>query len=486
MEENKETTEDSPKSTPKMRRSSKRPGLSKNDISYAQSRKKYMNYLTMSPTTMIFSLETSQIKIGFSNRSTQYKLESFNDSTQTEPISYSENGIQIPEFESKPRFPSLIHFLKSASMTISTLLEQSQFQTSQSSNTPLISIHKFTTDTVPLQVETTANRTFALISDPSPLGKIVVWNATSAQVSYNLISSASPSCFTLHNEGRFVISGTESGSLLLWDMHKIDVIKEKGTSLVIQPHFSTDSLYTKNHNYPITSITSFGNIGTSVVCALDKSSIVSFWYIQNESTDVCLVKAETVKISSGFLPSFSLCMFPDSVNSFLIGSGNRIFNCCRFGGSTSPTFYHSNSIIRHISFCLKLPTIFATGCDNGKISIYNVLEADPIFEIQVNLSMGEMSPIWSPTRASVLFVADHNGMRIHIYDFLKSLRLPVFTYKVGSAAISISVKESTKGVIMAVAEGGMAVNVFRVADELSKPLSDDEMNKFKLIVFNAK
>lgn len=260
----------------------------------------------MSAPTTLFMLEASTIKTGVMNRSTQYKKEGFAQETQTESYTHEENGIQIPEMEQSKRFPSLIHFLKAAVNTVTALLNQSEFIASETNNNnePLIRMSKYTTDTTPIQVEVTSNRTFALVVDPAPLGRIVVWNARSPQVDFNLISSAAPSCFCLHGDGRFVLAGTESGSILLWDLLRIEKTKQSGVALVVQPLFSSDSLAKQNHRHPITAISVFGRPGASVVCALDNGSIATFWHLRNENTGACLVKAETVKLSAAYLPSF--------------------------------------------------------------------------------------------------------------------------------------------------------------------------------------
>jgi hypothetical protein len=114
-----------------------------------------------------------------------------------------------------------------------------------------------------------------------------------------------------------------------------------------------------------------------------------------------------------------------------------------------------------------------------------VTDPEPLFEITVNLSLGEIGLVWSPTRASVIFVSDLPGMRVFVYDLLVSARTPVFVHKVGSAAQCIATTRTNSGVILAIAEGGLAVNLYRVSDELSRPLTDTELNQFKVLLFHT-
>ena len=175
-----------------------RPKMTRKEVEYARSRKKYIQRMTLSQTAILFSLDASTIKVGVANRGTQYKLERFADASQTDPVPMQSSGIQIPENEkSSSRFPSLIHFLRAASSTVAALLDQSQFAFEKTESSPLSRMNKFTTETVPFQVEVTANRTYALLNDPAPLGRIAVWGARSQAIAYHLISSASPSCFAL-------------------------------------------------------------------------------------------------------------------------------------------------------------------------------------------------------------------------------------------------------------------------------------------------
>ena len=473
--------------TPPKRNRRKVPTLSKQEIEYRQSRQKYLSKLSASQTTMLFSLETSTIKLGFSNRSTQYKLDAYPQSVQTDQVFYSESGVQIPEFKVKPRFSSIDHFLRAAASTVMALLDQStEFHGGRGEDRQLTRLNKYVTDTVPLYCQCTSSRTYALVSDPAPLGRIVVYTASSILPSYHLDSSAKASCFAIHKDGRYVVAGTESGTLLFWDLSRVEKTEIKGNSLVILPQASTDAMGQKNHRFPIVSVTMFRAVGTIVVCALDQVSNVSFWYVKINANDYSFVKAENVRLSTGVLPVFSLAMVPGSANLFLVGGGGKIYNCCRFGSATSPSIFYSQAAVKAISFSPLLTQFFAAACDNGKVEIYDMQEENPILELSINLSLGDTSVLWSPTRASVLFVSDFTGMKIYIYDLIVSTRTPVFMYKVGSAAQSISVAESGGGVILAVAEGGLAVTVYNVEDKLSKPLSNSEMKRFKLILHNSK
>lgn len=507
--ESSEEAEKQPQKTlPKQRKIAKRIKLSQKEVDYAKSRKPYIRQLAASPPSILFSLDASTIKVGFSSVKTQYKLDTFDQLVQTDDISYSESGIQIPEISTQSRFPSLLHFLKAATSTITTLLSQSQFgvsnansagsKSSQYDNT-LNRLNKYITQSAPEYVKVTSSRTYALISDPAPLGKIHVWTATSSQnePAFCLTSSSSPSCFSIFgNDGQIVVAGTNSGTLLAWDLARVEKTEQKGTALIIQPQASTDSMSTKNHRYPIIDINIINASGTTVVCALDASSLVTFWYLRStfsssishssEKNELSFVKAETVKLSAGYLPAYSLQMMPNSVNSFVVGCGGKIFNCCRFGSVTSPSVFNAHACVKTIAFSPLYPEFFAGACDNGKVLIYNIYESEPLLELSINLSLGDTGAIWSPTRASVLFVSDLTGMRVHVFDLLVSARTPVFSFKVGSAANSIDVTQSNSGVILAIAEGSQTVTIYCVDDKLSKPLTNNEMLKLKLILFDSK
>jgi hypothetical protein len=224
--------------------------------------------------------------------------------------------------------------------------------------------------------------------------------------------------------------------------------------------------------------------GTNVICSLDNSAVANFWYIRNETADVSLVKAETVSLSDGFLPSFALAMLPNSVSGFLVGAGGKIFNRCRFGSPTSPPVFNAGGAVKSIAFSPVFPSIFGAAADNGRLGIYDVADADPILELTINISLGEVGVVWSPKRASVLFVSDLSGMRVFIFDLLVSTRMPIHVHKVGSAAQGVAVAATDSGLVLAIAEGGLAVNLFRVSDDLSRPLTEAEMSQFKILLFH--
>jgi hypothetical protein len=272
--------------------------------------------------------------------------------------------------------------------------------------------------------------------------------------------------------------------LLVWDVLRTEQTKQEGIALVLLPVVTTDAQGSKNLRHPVASIAVFGRPGASVILALDASGVAVFWHLRGEAGDMTLVKAETVKLSAGFLPTFSLAMLPGSVNAFLVGCGAKIFHCCRFGSATCPSYFHAMSAVKSIAFSPIFPQMFAAGCDNGRLGIYDVGEDHPIIEMTVSLSLGDISVVWSPTRASVLFVADFSGMRLFVFDLMVSLRIPVFTHKILSAAQGVGVAEVNGGVILAIAEGGLAVTVFRVSDELSRPLGESEMGQFKVMFYN--
>jgi hypothetical protein len=466
-----------------VRRTNRRPRLGKAEVARAKSRRQYLSLLTMTPISTLFSLDASTVKVGVSNRGTQYKLERFTETVQTDPFSTTDRGIQIPEPpKGTSRFPSLLHFLRASSATVSALLDESQFGLAPGEKAALTRLNKFTTETVPLQVAVTSTRTYALVSDI--LARIVIWTARSQSIACHLISSDSPCCFCLYRDGRYVIAGTDSGSLLVWDVLRTESAKQDGIALILPPVITTDPQGPRNLRQPIASISVFGRAGAAVVLAVDASGIAGFWHIRNEASELSLVRAETVKISSGFLPTFSAAMFPGSVNAFLVGCGRKIFNCCRFGSATCPAFFTASAVVKSIAFSPVFPQMFAAACDNGRLGIYDVSEDQPVIEFTINLSLGDVSVAWSPTRASVLFVADLSGMRVFIFDLLVSMRVPVFIHKVGSAAQSVAAAEVNAGVVLAIAEGGLAVNVYRVADELSRPLGEAELSQFRIMFIN--
>jgi hypothetical protein len=279
-----------------------------------------------------------------------------------------------------------------------------------------------------------------------------------------------------------VIAGTESGSILLWDVARIETIRTDGASLVLPPQIATDCQGSNNQRQTVVAVTVFGRGGADVICSLDSGSVVNFWYIRNENADLALVKAETVKLSTGFLPTFAMEMLPSSVSGFLIGAGGKIYNSCRFGSPTAPPMFSASGAIRAIAFSPVFPSIFGAAGDNGKLGIYDVADADPVLELTINTSLGDVGVIWSPTRASVLFASDVSGAKVLIFDLLVSVRAPVHVHRVGSTAQHVAVTRTQSGVVLAIAEGGLAVNLFRVSDDLSRPLSDAEMVQFKILL----
>lgn len=458
---------------------------SKEYLDYARSRVQYRNHLTNSPTSILFRLDASNIKTGVQNRGTQHQPSRFGLATQTDQISFKENGCQAPDSQTHQcQYQSTIHFLKSASATMCALLENAEFSAPAPGNQALSKISKFATKGIPMSVAITASRTVALVEEEEQ-GRttLYVWNARSTTVNYQLVSPSNPSCFCLHEDGRYVIAGTKSGSLIVWDLLK----KEKSSrdENVLQPTFTSNDAPFKNHKDTIQGISVFGRPGTYVVCAIDGSSNASFWSIQRDSDGIALSKSQEIPLSPSFFPTFSIASPPNSVDTFLVGCGRSIWNCSRFGGATSPATYNATSTVKSISYSPVIPNLFAAGQDNGKIAIYDTTTQEPLLDFMLDLSTSNMFVCWSPTRASVLFVAAVATMRVFVFDLLVSLRKPVYTHKVGNAARSIAAAETASGVVLAVGEGDNSVTVLRVKSELSQPLSEQETDSLLMKLYSA-
>ncbi|EAY18589.1 hypothetical protein TVAG_462750 [Trichomonas vaginalis G3] len=457
---------------------------SKEYIEYAKSRRQYINHLTLSPSSILFMLETSNIKTGVQSRGTQHQPSRFGLSTQTDPITFNTASAQFPDTEpNKQQYPSTIHFLKAAAATISALLDQAEFSSTASDKQPLTRVSKFATKGVPLSVLTTKSRTVALVEESPGNRTLYVWNARSSTVNYQLVSPSTPTCFCIHDDARIIIAGTESGSILAWDLLK--KAKPGQSETVLQSVFTTNDIPSKNHQDSIAGISVFGRRGTNVVCALDGSAIASFWHIRTENDEFSLTKAETVNLAATYFPTFSLAVAPNSVDSFLVGCGCSIFNCSRFGSTTSPSSYNASAAVRSIAFSKLIPTLFAAGQDNGKLAIYDILSADPLIEFCVDISTSDLSVCWSPKRASVLFVAATQTMRLFVYDLSKDMRKPIYTHKVSNAAYSVDAAETENGVILAIGEGDSSASVLRVKSDLSTPLSDTERDSFLMQLYGS-
>lgn len=457
---------------------------SKEYIEYAKSRRQYLTNLTMTPSSILFMLETSNIKTGVQSRGTQHQPSRFGLSTQTDPITFSTTSAQFPDIQpTKKQYPSTIHFLKAASATISALLDQAEFTSTSESKQALSRVNKFATKGIPLSVATTKSRTVALVEESPGNKTIYVWNARSSTANYQLVSPSTPTCFCIHDDARVVIAGTESGSILAWDLLK--KTKSGQNETVLQPVFTTNDMPLKNHIDSIVGISVFGRRGTSVVCALDGSAVATFWHIRTENEEFTLFKAETVRLAPSYFPTFSLAVAPNSVDSFLVGCGCSIWNCSRFGSTTSPTTYTASAAVRSIAFSKLIPTLFAAGQDNGKLAIYDILSAEPLLEFCVDISTSDLAVVWSPKRASVLFVAATQTMRLFIYDLSKDMRKPIYTHKVGNAAYTIDAADTENGVILAIGEGDSSASVLRVHHSLSSPLSDTERDSFLMQLYGS-
>ena len=465
----------------------KRPRIkkSKEYLDYARSRKQYMSHLTLSPSSILFMLEASNIKTGVQNRGTQHQPSRFGLATQTEPLNYKTNSGQIPDTEPHNRqFQSTVHFLKAASAAMCALLENAEFSAPAPANQALSKISKFSTKGIPLMVATTASRTVALVEEEEQGRKtLYVWNAKSTTVNYQLVSPSNPSCFCLYEDGRYVIAGTDSGSIIIWDLLKKD--KNTRDESVLQPSFTTNDNPAKNHRDTIQGIAVFGRPGTFVVCALDGSAIATFWSIQHDSDGITLAKSQDLPLSRAYYPTFSLAAPPNSVDTFLVGCGSSIWNCSRFGAATSPATYNASSTVRSIAFSPVIPTLFAAGMDNGKLAIYDTVSSDPLITFTLDFSTSNLYVCWSPARASVLFVAAVATMRVFMFDLLTNLRKPIYTHKVGNAARSIAAAETANGVVLAVGEGDNSVSVLRVKAELSQPLSEQETDRLLMNLYGA-
>ena len=454
---------------------------SKDFINYAKSRLKYLSNCTMTQSSIIFMLESSNIKLGVANKSTQYQPNRFSTQIQTDPLFYLEKEVQNPSIDDKnKRFPSLLHFLKAASLTIHSIIENSQNSLIDTSNQPLVKLFRYSVKSSPIQVEISSNKVYALLEEKLLEGQLIIWNSKSNDIITYLNTSAILSKFCLYKNGEIIISGTNSGSIVIFDLNKL-----KNNNLSLNPIFTTDHLITQNHKAPIIGISISEKTGMNILCTLDNSSIVSFWFIRNENDKITLSKGETIKLPSSYYPSFSLAIPNNSVDSFLVGCGHDIWNRSRFDSIKSPDKYLNNCAIKNISFSPKFPQIFAASSNNGRVFIYNILEPEPLLELCIELSTSEVEICWSPTRASVLFVAASGSMRMSIFDFSLDIRKPISFFKIGSSSTSLSSCENLNGVNLVIAEGNSLVTTYLVKSNLSKPLNDEEFDKFKLFLFNS-
>lgn len=462
--------------------------LSREHIQYGKSRLKFRHHCTMTPTSILFKIDADKFKRGYVNKDVQIKPHVFGVSTQTEySLSFLVKDVQVPDLDLlKKRFTSTLHFLKAASSTMNALLDLSEFSSVSSSNQPLTKVNKFVIknpSAIILHVLTTATKTLALIEENDisknmTSSSIYVWNARGSEPSSVLVSCAKATCFCLMNDGRYVVAGSSSGSVLIWDL-----MKESETS--IQPLFSTDQLYKQmdcNHSLPVIAISSFGKSGSNLICTLDDSATACFWYMREDK--VMLRPAGKVKLSVNLFPTFSLAISPTSVDTFIVGAGCNIWNCSRFDSIKVPNF-QASAKIQSIQFSHIIPTLFSAASDNGRVAIYDVSESESLLDICVDISTSDLCICWSPTRASVLYVTSAGAMMIYVYDLLQDIRQPIYKQKIGNAARTIASSSTMNGVVLAIGQGDNTVNVFRVKQELSKPLDDNELETLKLKLYNS-
>lgn len=290
-------------------------------------------------------------------------------------------------------------------------------------------------------------------------------------------SISEPSCFCGYGDGRFYISGNENGSLCVWDLTKLDQGIQKGNSIVLEPTFSSEK-NPNNHRRKIVNVTVFGRKGSNAICALDRNSEVSFWYIRNENDKIELVFSEKKRLNQWNLPSYSLTVSPTSVNSYLVGCGNLILNCSRFGSQTFPNRYTTNSSVTHLEFSPILSSLFLACCDNGSIAIFDVSESNPLLILQIELDSTQICATWSPTRSSVIFAANKTGTRLSVFDLSKDLRKPVYLQSIGSSVQEISSVLLSTGVVIATGEGSGHFSIIRVGKDYSAELKSKEQKEF--------
>lgn len=447
-------------------RAPSRQRLTKAQKMYAKSRMKYLPRLSLTGCHFAISLDVSNIKTGVANRGSQTKRDAYAESTQTEIISHDAKSTQIPEFAKENRFPSVIHFLKAATSTISALIEKnSELGAATIPDSERLSkVADVKLEHSPQRAIVDSGRIIVMVREAESLGKIQIFSIRERSLLYGLISSASPSCFDA--KGKYVIAGTSTGSILLWNLDRIEKVKSVGTALLIQPEFSTDLMGLKNHRFPIASIQL---LERKVICAVDSNSGVSFWYLKSDGLRASLVKAESLSVSR--FPATSIAMLPESTNQFLVSSGLDIVNCNRFGGQSAPAKYKFGYAAHEIAFS-RMDGTFAVGGDNGKLALFELEDGDPVLSCTVTNQFSKISLAWSPCRNSVLFAGDQSGMRVLVYDFSVSRRAPVYSIKVTSSVNSIGAFEVSGSVFLAVCESGNCISIYRVADELSRPLPE--------------
>lgn len=452
-------TEDTP-----ARHHVRKSALSPEEADYRRRRKQYINRLGATPTQIVIHLDPIVISRGKSSRGTQYRSNGFSEETQCSPIHYTEVGNQIPQPLIPKRFPSMVHFIRAASNSILSILDQAEFTSSKSSKQPVTKIQKLPVTGTPVQVHLTKNSTAVLIES----GRILVWNAQSSENNACLVSTACVVCFAFLPDSNKIVGGCDSGCLAVWN---VDYSVKN-----VQPFYQTDEKPLGNHKLPIVAVAPVG----AGVASLDQSGTVCFWSLN----DGKLIRAEMIKITPSYSPASTLAIYPTSVTEFLVGLGPKVFNCSRFGIVPSPPSFPTRSRCLGISFNPFIPTVFVAACSDGNLMVFSKDEADPLLTIQVEVGSADIVAVWSATRASVIFAADKGGSRLHIYDLTKNMKRECLTQSVGSAIYCIDTVETSSGTVLAVGDGSSFVNVNRVSEELSNPLNEGELALFKLALFS--
>ena len=421
-------------------------------------RSKFIQRLTQTPTIVLLSLSSPNLKRGMGTKGIQSNPPRSVESSQTDVIAYSEENTQTSFQSMRKKFASPLHFLKAAASTVSELINSNLV--SQENSVSLFNIRKYPGTGDITQSLSDGFKTVVLSSS------VTIYTGTSV---HTLTHVSKTSAFEILSG--FLVTGSTVGSLQLYDISTLD-------KKLVYPLHTTDINIEQNHKAPIVSIAGFNQHGTQMVAALDDEGSVSFWGIRNKQ----LTKfGETMRLSPCFLPTTVIKMAPNSASDFVVGAGSNIFHCSFYGSTLSPSVFHGPSPSRSISFNSTIPEIFASSFSNGHVWIFSRKDSGRLLDLSITNGNDGVMCVWSQQRGSVLFVSDSNG-RLLIFDFLKKTHIPIETIKIGSAIVSLNQHISNGHTILTVSDCNGATYLYQVKDSYSTKLTNSEAERLQILL----
>ncbi|KAJ3161303.1 WD repeat-containing protein 60 [Geranomyces michiganensis] len=315
-------------------------------------------------------------------------------------------------------------------------------------------------------------------------GLLCLWRITDPTSPYRVLAceNAPTSCCFATNKHSLVFAGTDSGSVLAWDLQELPALHPAinigdGQQLTVQyPSYSTDGIYTLSgtHEEPIRRVVALphaqesqagggvdsfllgrlgaDDAGSFQIASTDEAGVMQLWTVIEHlnasfaaseidfgmaiGSRIRLIRSTTVQASTAkrkSAPPIAIgvldCKFhPADIDRFLLATDSgAILNESRFRGRCHPRAFNPSDnetkmalldAATCIDFCPHNGAVFLAGYASGTVRLFVTSESTS--KVAWEASKFPITLVkWSPQRAAVFYVLDAGGV-LRVWDLSES------------------------------------------------------------------